>query len=83
MGNEELRHLIVQLRSAVKAGAPLPATLELIDRIESAVGRVCSEADGMRARLQRPLTPHSSSCEETAKLEAWVRRLERPETTAQ
>lgn len=55
--------------------------LELLDRLEPAVGQLLGECASLRSRLERPLTAHRH--EERERLEAWARKLERPETTAQ
>jgi hypothetical protein len=82
MGDEEIRLLLIQLRAAVRDGGQAKASIELIDRLEAAVDRVVGETEALRARLERPLTPGVRHAE-PERLEAWVRKLERPETTAQ
>ena len=87
MGHDDdnVRELLIQLRAAVRGGDATPSAVALIDRLESALDRVLAESDALKARLERPplgagggVTPG-----EPSRLEAWVRRLERPETTAQ
>lgn len=81
MGNEDVQQLLRQVRQAVSAGVPAPVVMELLDRLDSAVGELAGECASLRSRLERPLT--GCRHEEPARLEAWVRKLERPETTAQ
>lgn len=83
MGNhEDVQHLVRQLRTAVTAGVPTPTVLQILERLEPAVGQLLGECDSLRARLERPLTGQPRH-DEPGRLEAWARRLERPETTAQ
>lgn len=82
MGNEDVQQLLRQVRQAVSGGVPAPVVLEMLDRLEPAVGELVKECASLRSRLERPpLTGHRH--EEPARLEAWVRRLGQPETTSQ
>lgn len=83
MGNhEDIQHLMQQLRTAVTGGAPAPAVLQILERLEPAVGELLGECESLRSRLERPLSGQHQRAE-PGRLEAWVRKLERPETTAQ
>jgi hypothetical protein len=80
MDRHELNQLLAELRSAVRAGASPATLLELIDRLEP----LGADLDAMRSRLERgpsPLSPTQPSSPE--RLEAWIRKLERSETTTQ
>jgi hypothetical protein len=81
MGNEDVQQLLRQVRQAVGGGVPTPVVMELLDRLEPAVGELVRECASQRSRLERPLT--GPRHEEPARLEAWVRKLEQPETTTQ